>query len=277
VAATPLAWLSGEIGWRPAFQIIALATLLLALASWLVIQDRRPTEVSGRASDKNRNGNENALGSMAAQPQFGFLQCGIVCCLLAAVGGTGLTFWGLWGYPFLVDVRGMGSIEAGNLMMLVPLGLVIGTPVIGRLSDWCGRRKPFLVLAAGGYLVFWLVMALTPQVPGKWVVGMMLFIIGALMGSTVNLCFTVIRLAIPGPVLGRVMGWVNTSSFVGAAVFQVATGWLMDRVGKVSEGGFPPDAYRHAFMLLLGVSAAAFILVFALREPPDKRPQPTDR
>jgi len=276
VAAAPLAWLSREMGWRPTFQIISFVTLLLALAGWMVIRDRRPDKAPRKTWDKNRGAEDNVPVIMVAQPHFDIRQCVIIYWLLLAIGGTGLTFQGLWGYPFLVDVRGMGAIEAGNLMMLMPLGFVIGTPAIGRLSDWYGRRKPFLILTAGGFVVFWLLLVFAPRVPSKWTVGIMLFIIGALQGSAVNLCFTVVRLSIPAPMLGRVMGWLNTSSFIGAAVFQVLTGWFMDRVGRIGAGGFPPAAYRNAFMLLLAVSALSFIMVFALREPSDKHSQRTD-
>ncbi len=268
VAATPLAWLSHEIGWRPTFQIIAGATLLLALVSWLVIRDHRPDDVSVETGSIE---SESAMGTTLTQSKFDFWQCTIICCLFVGIGSTGLTFQGLWGYPFLLDVRGMGRIEAANLMMLLPLGFVIGTPLVGRLSDWYGRRKPFLILAATGFLVFWLVVAYAPRLMGVWAMGTMLFVIGVLFGSTINLCFTVIRLETPAHVLGRVLGWVNPSAFVGVAVFQVATGWLMDRIGKASSGGFPPEAYRSAFTLLLAVSALAFIMVFALREPREER------
>jgi len=261
VAATPLAWLSGEIGWRPTFQIIAGATLLLALIGWLVIRDRRPDKAPVSLESKNAPRRElTRIG-------LDFRQYVIVSCLLLGVGGTGLTFQGLWGYPFLLDVMGMGSIEAGNVMMLLPLGFVIGAPVVGRVSDWYGRRKPFLILAAAGFLGFWLVAVFVPRLMGCWALGAMIFVLGVLFGSTVNLSFTVIRLETPAPILGRVLGWVNPFAFVGVAVFQVMTGWLMDRVGKADAGGFPPEAYRSAFMLLLVVSAFTFLIVFVLREP----------
>jgi hypothetical protein len=52
---------------------------------------------------------------------------------------------------------------------------------------------------------------------------------------------------------------VNPAPFLGVAIFQPTTGYLMDRVGKVGNT-FPFEAYQHAFGLCLGSLCIAFLI-----------------
>jgi MFS family permease len=55
------------------------------------------------------------------------------------------------------------------------------------------------------------------------------------------------------------MGLVNPFPFLGVAIFQPATGYLMDRVGKTGTG-FPFEAYQSAFGLCLASLSVAFLI-----------------
>src|SRR5208282_6926715 len=57
----------------------------------------------------------------------------------------------IWGVPFLRDGLGVGYAEAVNRASMVPLGWVIGCPLLGYIADHFGRRKP--VLMAGMVLM----------------------------------------------------------------------------------------------------------------------------
>ncbi len=57
----------------------------------------------------------------------------------------------IWGVPFLRDGLGVGYAEAVNRASKVPLGWVIGCPLLGYIADRIGRRK--LVLIGGSVLM----------------------------------------------------------------------------------------------------------------------------
>jgi MFS family permease len=82
---------------------------------------------------------------------------------------------------------------------------------------------------------------------------------GAVMATTLSLVWSIIREVSPAERLGTVMGWINPAPFLGIAIFQPVTGYLMDRVGKIG-GAFPLQAYQNAFTLCLGAVFIAFIL-----------------
>jgi MFS family permease len=59
------------------------------------------------------------------------------------------------------------------------------------------------------------------------------------------------------------MGLINPAPFLGAAIFQPLTGYMMDRVGKIG-GAFPFEAYRQAFSLCLFSVALALTVSLIL-------------
>jgi hypothetical protein len=54
----------------------------------------------------------------------------------------------IWGIPFLRNGLNVSYAEAVNCVSMVPLGWVIGCPLLGYLSDRLGRRKPVLIAGA---------------------------------------------------------------------------------------------------------------------------------
>ena len=79
------------------------------------------------------------------------------------------------------------------------------------------------------------------------------------MAGALSLYWAIVREVSPGERLGTIMGWMNPAPFLGVALFQPLTGFLMDRVGK-SGGAFPFEAYQHAFLLCLAAVAAGFVI-----------------
>lgn len=49
-----------------------------------------------------------------------------------------------WGTTYL-QTRGFGKTKAAFIISMVWVGYAIGSPLIGKLSDWMKRRKPFLI------------------------------------------------------------------------------------------------------------------------------------
>jgi MFS family permease len=56
----------------------------------------------------------------------------------------------IWGVPFLHEGLGVGYATAVDRATMVPLGWVIGCPLLGYIADRIGRRKPVLI---GGALL----------------------------------------------------------------------------------------------------------------------------
>src|SRR5439155_1843503 len=85
------------------------------------------------------------LGKVFANPKS------ILCGLISGLLFVPTTIFGMtWGVRFLQEARGREFPAAVILAATVPLGWMIGCPLLGFTSDKIGRRKPVIL---GGTLI----------------------------------------------------------------------------------------------------------------------------
>lgn len=91
-----------------------------------------------------------------------------------------------WGTKYL-EARGLSQALAADMISLAWLGYAIGCPVLGLLSDYCCRRKPFLVgLSCLGMLASFVIVLL--PMPSHFFYALTFFLLG-LAASGQNLGF----------------------------------------------------------------------------------------
>jgi sugar phosphate permease len=257
VASTPFAWLIQEIGWRSSFFLIAGITLLLAILSLTCIQDQPP----GFSPQKEEKHETRPVPKENVRMIFKTPFFWSMALLFFIYGGPFTTFQGLWGYPFLIDVHKYDKIQASNLIMTIALGVILGGPLLVYLAGRIFPEKKRLMLSIfiGAQAFNWAWITFWGHSLSYNSLGLIFFLMGAVMAGTLSLYWAIVREVSPAGKLGTVMGFINPAPFLGVALLQPLTGFLMDRVGKIG-GGFPFEAYQHAFGLCLGAVATAFII-----------------
>src|SRR5262245_40050530 len=79
----------------------------------------------------------------------------ILCGMIAGLLFIPTTIFDMiWGVRYLQEARGVDYATAVLQSATVPLGWIIGCPVLGLISDRIGRRKVVIVAGAGFQLVF---------------------------------------------------------------------------------------------------------------------------
>ncbi|HTL54402.1 MAG TPA: MFS transporter [Candidatus Limnocylindrales bacterium] len=193
----------------------------------------------------------NSLKRVLFNPQS--LLCGFIAGLLFIP----TTIFGMtWGVRFLQEARGREYEQAVSLAATVPLGWMVGCPLLGFISDRLGRRKP-VILGATLVLLASLVWVLfgDPSVLRGPVVGI---IMGIASGAAM-LPYTVIKEANPPELGGSATGVINFLNFTfsallgpvfGARLVQVAEG--ADNLGlEHYQAGFKPLIYGILIALVL--------------------------
>lgn len=263
---TPLALLVEQVGWRHAFVTIGGATALLAVACFLLVRDR--PEPDGVPSDAAR------AAVRPAAPGLREVIAGIPNVIANRRSWTaGLTsggiyggfaaFIGLWGVPYITQVHGLPRVQAANLVALAAVGLLVGAPLIGWLSDRVleRRRLPLVAVSALNVLA-WLPLTLpaTP-VAAVWLAPVC-FLIG-LSASVVVLVFACIREVNDPRYVGVALGFHNFPAFTFFGLTQWLTGVVLDRLWDGTLAGgvrvYSADAYRAAFALCLALALGAFL------------------
>ena len=146
IATTPLAWAAGSLGWRPTFFLIGGITLALAFITLFYTRDHRDAESSAPeipAPVPPSAGTRSRTARVLANGQFW-----IAAVIFFGTYGTLVTLQGLWATPFLMTVLGIGQILASKLNMLIPVGVIVGSPLIGWLNERLAldKRRALIVI-----------------------------------------------------------------------------------------------------------------------------------
>ena len=260
MASTPYAWLLQEMGWRSSFFLIAGITLLLAIFSLVYLRDLPPGFPSQKEErPETQPAPPKSDWKIFKTPFFWYMNI-----LFFIYSGPFTTFQGLWGYPFLVDVHKYNKLQASNLLIAIALGVIVGGPLlvhyIGR--SFPEKKRAMLSVCIAVQAFNWFCITFLGRSLGYFSLGLIFFLMGTVMAGTLALFWAIVREVSPGEKLGTVMGFMNPAPFLGVALFQPLTGFLMDRVGKIG-GAFPFEAYQHAFALCLGAVSAGFVISLA--------------
>lgn len=198
----------------------------------------------------------------------------ILCGLIAGLLFIPTTIFDMvWGVRYLQDAHGLDYASAVFRTAMVPLGWIIGCPLLGFISDRLGRRKPVIIGAAALLLVClaWILFG-TPGVLPPYLLGL---VAGIASGSAM-LPYTVIKEANPPQFGGIATGVVNFLNFTFSALLGPVFGWVLQYLSGAS-GTMQLQHYQIAFApLLLGV-AIAIGLAFLLKETGSKARGPLSR
>jgi MFS family permease len=198
-----------------------------------------------------------SLGRVFRNPQS-FL-CGFISGLLfIPTTILGMT----WGVRFLQEARGREYEAAVTLAAAVPLGWMVGCPLLGFISDRLGRRKPVIF---GGTImllavVTWVLFG-NPEILRGHTVGILM---GIASGAAM-LPYTVIKEANPPELGGTATGVINFLNFTFSALLGPVFG---ARLVEMPEGDsdLALAHYQAGFKPLLYGIVVALILTFFLKE-----------
>src|ERR1700727_1509062 len=183
--------------------------------------------------------------------------CGAVAGLLFAPTTIGDMIWGVAGFQKDLQLPYHNAVVTASM---VPLGWVVGCPLLGWLSDRVGRRKPVMIGSAAVMILAAAQIAFRPiPIPAR--IGM--FIFGIASGAAM-IPYSVIKEVNPENVKGSATGAINFLVF-GITAFLGPI--FANQVGK--SIGIGPNLVSHfqqGVLFWIPCCAAAIIVSFFLRE-----------
>jgi DHA1 family inner membrane transport protein len=233
VAGVPAAtWLGQHAGWRSAYWLVTvLAALTAALVLWLVPHIAANRQATGR----------NELSAFR-NPQV------LLTLLAGAIGFGGMFAVYTYIAPTVTDVAGLGKGLVPLYLLAMGLGMVIGTPLGGRLADWSIFRS--LLISAVAMVLILVAFTVTSQ----WFVAGLLTVFSLTVSGSVlvtNLQMRLMQVAGNAQTIGAAMNHasLNVANALGA--------WLG---GVVVAAGF---GYTSAAWVGAGLALAGLLVLLA--------------
>lgn len=247
LAATPLAWLNEQVGWRSVFAWGSLAIVFsaAAIASW---SRNAPPGVAWRKA---------AHAGNTLLHIFSDHRLWRIALLNFYAVGTTLSVQGLWGASYARDVFGLSAITTGNLLVMLAIGVTAGNLMHGWLADTFGRARS-VIAAATVFTCCQLVFALT-IVPLPGLALSTLYLMFGLTGAFGVVLFSHARSIFPVSMVGQAITAVNLFGIGGAMLIQWSMGLIIAGFGASTGPAYPPEAYRGAFLLTTAIGAGTLL------------------
>lgn len=258
LSASPLAWLVEQQGWRAGFWAAAALGLVVALLVSRLVPGPvpNPGPHPTLAEDARR----------VLRMGLGRRLRGMVLLAFASFAVV-IGVRGLWGGPWLMEVKSLPRIEAGNVLLVCTLALIAGPALAGVLDRRFGQRRALLAL--GHALAGLLLLLLAAGGPGGWLSGVLgfamlppsgdaLLLFGFGLSISIQpLIFAMTRAAVPPDEAGKALSAVNLSFFLGAAVLQAASGPVGASHGPGAAIGFLGACVLACTVLFLATTRRA--------------------
>jgi MFS family permease len=187
----------------------------------------------------------------------------ILCGMIAGLLFIPTTIFDMvWGVRYLQEAHGFDYGAAVMRSAMVPLGWIIGCPLLGLISDRIGRRKPVII---GGAVTLLACLAWILFGPADLLPPYLLGLVTGLASGAAMLPYTVIKEANPPQMSGTSTGVINFINFTFSALLgPVFANLLLRASGGAAE--MQLGHYQAAFQPLLFGVVLAIVLTFFLRE-----------
>ena len=258
VAAAPMTWALGTLGWTRAYAVAAGLGVLVGAAAFLLVRDspQGSTAPVGRLDVRDLG---RGLAESWRHP------------------GTRLGFWihfstpfsanvlsMLWGYPFFVRGEGRTSGEAGLLLTIMVVAVMAAGPVLGWLvgrHPW--HRSTMVLTILSAMVAVWTVVLTWPG-EAPFGVLVLLVVVTGVGGPASVIGFDIGRTSNPPQRQSSATGVINQAGFYATLLLVVVIGLVLD--WRTPAGAdYTQEAFRWAMAMQYVLWALGIVQILRYR------------
>lgn len=261
IAQTPLTILIQTVGWRTALIYDACLGLFIALLIYLIVKDS-PEENRVISIDKTNIDYWKSLRIVYLSMHNWY--CGIFTCLL----NLPLVLLGaLWGSMYLEQAHYFSCTEASEIVSMLFIGMIIGSPIAGFISDYSGSRTIPMFVGAISSVIMSVLIIYFPI--NSYYCFSVIFFLTGIFSSAQILGYPAAaerNSSLLTAMSGSVVSFTTMSGYI---IFQPLFGWLMDLQGKPASISDNPiygvESYRLALFLIPFSLLISIIVVMLIK------------
>ena len=244
-AATPLALLVQSLGWRASFYALAGLNILLTICLFMFVHDTPPHKQTLVETSPDRGTSLPLTESI--KRLFSSWSFWAISFSIFLRYGAFASIQALWAGPFLIQYLGLSHVTAGNLLLMISIAFIIGSPTGGMLSDRVfGTRKWIVFLASLITSAAVFALSLWQGTYSLPLLGAIFFVLG-FFASFNPISYAHIKELMPEEMSGTAMAGINFFTMMGAGVFIHGLGSVIKQIGGDLAGR--GEAYTAAFLI----------------------------
>jgi len=237
--------------WRGVFMVLAVLTLLVAVAVFTVV----PEKPSGGAGESFKH---QLRGVKSVFTSFEFWRVAPLTTLSQA---SFLSIQGLWAGPWLKDVAGLDRMAVANVLLWIAVAMIAGFILLGSLAERLSRSGiTVLATAVTGMSMFMAVQVLVLLGPVRW--ALPVWVLFGFFGTSGIIAYAALSQRFPVQLSGRVTTAVNLLVFIVAFLGQWAIGAIIGRWPVGADGKYALAGYRSGFFVMLALQATTLLWFF---------------
>jgi MFS family permease len=245
--------IAATVGWRGAFLIVAVPTLLAGLLIWWFVRPGR-VEAAVPAAAAPGDPTKRVSWRQILKIAGVFILLGMLAQIVSSSLMSFLTL-------YMVDKHGLQSSHAAMLLAVVYGAGLVAAPFSGMLSDRLGRAP---VIIGSCLLTPLIVLALTATSFGALFI-VVLCVMGISQTARPPVIESFLMDIVPASQRASIMGFYFFLSMETSSVMTPATGWLMDNLGA-------DFTFRLLSFIVLGVTLAVVAVMLLRRRTPKAAP-----
>lgn len=265
----PMAMLYQSIGWRESIDGVAFIFVLLCLFFIFMVKDTNPKITDIDLSQKIKIG--PSLKKIMKNKQA-WLNCLFVGLLYA----PSACFGEQWGASYIASTLHVPMDAAGHATGIMFIGLAIGCPVLGFISDRMQARLPVMRVSILACLVLLTIIIYGTHLPVAFSHLLSLNVITALLfaygffNAGIVISYAMAAELNPRKLTGIAMGFSNMASVIVGAIMIPIVGYVLDLLwtGGMQNGArvFSASDYQTAFIALPILFIIGYAVTFFIKE-----------
>ena len=260
-SAVPFWIMLQNLGWEPAFSIMAAASLLVVL---LLIAFTANESDASSGKSHNVNSLKQAWGQLVQNVRIPGIRMSFWTHFTTQPTTTSVSL--LWAVPYLVTAEGQPlGFVAFILSAMVTFGFITG-PIIAEVCARAPHLRTKLVYGVVGLTVgAWVVLLSMPGQSPAWLL-LTCFLLISIGGPASMIAFDFSKDFVPKERLGSANGFANVGGFLATFIMMYLTGLVIDLLYDPNSGvdRYNVESFRWGFAAQFLVIAVG--LVFFTKE-----------
>jgi MFS family permease len=213
IGGNPIAHAVDAFGWRDVMYSSGIVGLVITFLLWKIVRD----------GSKNKKTELIRFKLLAViENRQTWLIAIFAGCMVAPI----VSYSELWGVTYLMQTYSLSRPDAAHITTLTFIGIAIGGPLIGWLSDYFRQRTVFMAIGLAGALVTMSLILFGPLMP-LWLISLLHIIFG-FFTSSMLLCFSLNSEATSANIRATTIAFTNSIIMLFGALSQTLSGYLLD-------------------------------------------------